>query len=379
MKNQLILFILLLVTTIVRSQVSVTAIQPGPRFTLDDLWNITIVSTNPNLADAWVNVSVTVYDEQVAKIVTSTTKKFQFINTVININKANLRPYQPITVNYAQRSFKNELEKQGGIFPSGSYKVEVSCNSVGNGEYTEPLGKYVYNINAELIMPIQLVSVYNNDTIEQANPMFNWIPPYPLPAGNITYEIKLTEIEPNETALSAMQRNQPQLRADFVNQNSFFYTTGSPQLIKGKEYAWQVIAYTENGNFYSGSETWRFVYDYGEDSLNIDPPFYFLMDRELSSSIVYIDSNLLPLKFPDEYIRLDSIVSITITNDNDEIVGDEADIPLAYGNGSNYTYINMCPDEFELENGLYILEIVLVNQQKYYLRFRKNSLPDACY
>jgi len=361
------------------AQVTVTAIAPGPRFTIDDLWNITLIRTNPNLANALVNVTVTVFDNQVSKIVTSTTKRFQFTNTIININKANLRPYQPISVEYTQRGFKNELAKQGGIFPSGNYKVEISCNSVDIGENTEPLGKYVYNINAELLMPIQLISVYNNDTIEDESPMFNWIPPYPLPIGNITYEIKLTEIEPNETPLSAIQRNQPQLKADVVNQNSFFYSVGSPQLIKGKEYAWQVIAYNENGNYYSGSDTWRFVYDYGEDSLSIDPPFYFLMDRELSSSIVYIDSNLLPLKFPDEYIRLDSIVSITITNDNDEIVGDEADIPLAYGNGSNYTYINMCPDKYELENGLYILEIVLVNQQRYYLRFRKNSLPDSCY
>ena len=176
MKKFLILpTLLLLLTTVVKGQVTVSAITPGPRFTLDDLWNITLVRSNPNLADAWVNVSVTVYDEQVSKIVSSTTKQFQFKSTVININKANLRPYQPIAVNYAQRNFKNELEKQGGIFPSGNYKVEISCNSVGNGEYTEPLGKFVYNINAELIMPIQLISVYNNDTIEEENPMFNWI------------------------------------------------------------------------------------------------------------------------------------------------------------------------------------------------------------
>jgi len=358
--------------------VSVTAIQPGPRFTLDDLWNITIVSTNPNLADAWVNVSVTVYDEQVAKIVTSTTKKFQFINTVININKANLRPYQPITVNYAQRSFKNELEKQGGIFPSGSYKVEVSCNSVGNGEYTEPLGKYVYNINAELIMPIQLVSVYNNDTIEQANPMFNWIPPYPLPAGNITYEIKLTEIEPNETALSAMQRNQPQLRADFVNQNSFFYTTGSPQLIKGKEYAWQVIALTDRGGFYSGSETWRFIYSPEEDTLIYEPAQFYVMQSKIPSGYITIDSNVLPIKFIEDYSALDSIGSMQLFDENFNLLADETEIPIAYANGNNYTFISFCPDEFPLLNGEYILEIVLLNTRKYYIRFKNNSAAGVC-
>ena len=377
MKKLLILPTLLLLTTIVLSQVTVTAITPGPRFTLDDLWNMTIVRTNPNLADAWVNVSVTVYDEQVSKIVTSTTKRFQFAGTVISINKANLRPYQPIIVNYSQRSFKNELAKQGGIFPSGNYKIEISCNSVGNGEYTEPLGKYVYNINAELMMPIQLISVYNNDTIEDENPMFNWIPPYPLPKGNIKYEIKVTEIEINETAITALQRNQPQVRADIINQNSFFYSVGSPQLIKGKEYAWQVFAYTENGNYYSGSEAWRFIYD-PEDSIFYEPDQYYVLKPTLMPGYVTIDSNILPIKFIEEYNVLDSIASINLYNDNYEIIGDATDIPIMYAQGSNYTFISFCPEEYALVNGTYVLEIVLLNKNKYFIRFKNNSAPGVC-
>ena len=378
MKKLLILPTLLLLTGILMSQVTVTAIAPGPRFTLDDLWNMTIVRTNPNLADAWVNVSVTVYDEQVSKIVTSTTKRFQFKGTVININKANLKPYQPITVNYTQRSFKNELANQGGIFPSGDYKVEISCNSVGNGEYTEPLGKYVYNINAELMMPIQLISVYNNDTIEDENPMFNWIPPYPLPKGNIRYEIKVTEIEINETPVTAIQRNQPQVRADIINQNSFFYSVGSPQLIKGKEYAWQVIAYNDNGNFYSGSETWRFVYDYGQDSIIYFPEQYYVMSNLVPNNCVYIDSNILPITFIEDYYVIDSITKINLYDSTGVIIANEEDIPVSYTPGSNYTFVSFCPDIFPLENGRYVLEVVLINSKKYFLRFINNSATGVC-
>ncbi len=379
MKKFLILpTLLLLLTTVVKAQVTVSAITPGPRFTLDDLWNITLVRSNPNLADAWVNVSVTVYDEQVSKIVTSTTKQFQFKSTVININKANLRPYQPIAVNYAQRNFKNELEKQGGIFPSGNYKVEISCNSVGNGEYTEPLGKYVYNINAELIMPIQLISVYNNDTIEEENPMFNWIPPYPLPRGNITYEIVLYEIKPNETRYTAINDGLPLLKSNVNNQNSFVYTPGSPKLQSGKSYAWKVNLLSD-GKFYVSSDTWEFAYRVEQAPEDIKPSYYFLMQNELNSTIVYIDSNLLPIKFIADYKVLDSLINIYIYNDAGETVGDSATIPVYYTTGLNYSYINFCPDVFDLPNGIYILEVVLKNEKQYFLRFRKNALPDACY
>lgn len=378
MKKILIYIAVCFAVTQTTAQITVTAVPPGPRFTLDDLWQITLVQQTIAPQETWLSVSLSVYDENAGRILSTTTKKFQFgKSNVININKTNLTNYGPLKTTYYQRNFKNELAKQGGIFPSGNYKVEVVCNYEGSG-FTEPLGKYVYNINAALVMPIQLVSVFNNDTIEDEYPMFNWTPPYPLPEGNITYEILVTEIKPLETPLTAIQRNQPMVRNERVNQNAMVYTTMEPKLIEGKEYAWQVNAYTERGDFYSGSEIWRFVYDPELESLIYEPDQYYLMETKLKNSFVYVDSNILPIKFVEEYKVLDSIAHIYLYNNNLELIADESEIILYKKQGTNYSYVNFCPESFEIATGLFILEIALINDNRYFIRFNNISSPGAC-
>ena len=334
MKKILIYLAVCFAVTQATSQITVTAIPPGTRFTLDDLWQITLVQHAVAPNETWLSVSLSVYDEHSSRILTSTTKQFQFgKSSVININKTNLANYEPLKTTYYQRNFKNELAKQGGVFPSGNYKVEVVCNYEGAG-FSEPLGKYVYNINAALVMPIQLVSVFNNDTIEDEYPMFNWTPPYPLPEGNITYEILVTEIGPLETPLAAIQRNQPMVRNERVNQNAMVYTTMEPKLIAGKEYAWQVNAYTERGDFYSGSETWRFIYDPEEDSIYYEPEQYYVLSEKLLNSYISIDSNVLPIKFAEEYHVIDSISSIKIFSGTFDLIADQEDFSLYYHQGA---------------------------------------------
>lgn len=382
MKKILIYLAVCFAVTQATAQITVTAIPPGTRFTLDDLWQITLVQHAVAPNETWLSVSLSVYDEHSSRILTSTTKQFQFgKSSVININKTNLSNYEPLKTTYYQRNFKNELAKQGGVFPSGNYKVEVVCNYEGAG-FSEPLGKYVYNINAALVMPIQLVSVFNNDTIEDEYPMFNWTPPYPLPEGNITYEILVTEIEPLETPLAAIQRNQPMVRNERVNQNAMVYTTMEPKLIAGKEYAWQVNAYTERGDFYSGSETWRFIYDPEEDTMSYEPDHYYVMQEQLNQKFAVIDSNMLAINFNTDYFVIDSISSINLYDIHYDIIADDSLIVLFYHQGSNYCYINFCPEvsDITLATGaFYILEVAMFNDQKYYLRFKNYSNPTDCF
>ena len=362
---------------LLQAQVTVTAVPPGPRFTLDDLWQVTLVENMTPTKEVWLSVSLNVYEQAGPKILTTTSQKFQFGKAaIININKTNLDNYGPISTVYHQRSFKNELAKQGGIFPSGDYKVEVICNYEGNG-FSEPLGKYLYNINAELVMPIQLVSVFNNDTIEDAYPMFNWTPPYPLPTGNLTYEIVLTEIKPLETPIAAVKRNQPLIRNQQVNQNSLIYTTVEPKLIAGKEYAWQVNAYTERGDFYSGSETWRFIYNPEEDTIDYPDQFY-LMSSVIPNTYVTIFDNILPVKFVDDYEVVDTLSYLHLYDDNFALIATEEQIPIAHTLGTNYSYVRFCEDDFPIPNGRYVLEIGGVNKEKYFIRFQNNSLVGAC-
>jgi len=376
MKKILIYLAVCFAVTQATAQITVTAIPPGTRFTLDDLWQITLVQHAVAPNETWLSVSLSVYDDNSSRILTSTTKKFQFgKSSVININKTNLTNYEPLKTTYYQRNFKNELAKQGGVFPTGNYKVEVVCNYEGAG-FSEPLGKYAYNINAALVMPIQLVSVFNKDTIEEENPLFTWIPPYPIPAGNITYEIILNEIFPNETRYTALTSGLPMVKSTVNNQNSFVYTPGSPKLQNGKSYAWKVNMVVD-GKFYVGSDTWEFTYRL-LDSVNYLPEQYYVMESNIPNNCVYIDSNVLPLSFIEDYYVIDSIIQINLYDSSGIIIANEETIPISYNTGFNFTFVSFCPDIITLENGRYVLEIILANHKKYFIRFINNSAPGIC-
>lgn len=378
-KNIRLLFLVLLLLTggQLFCQVTVTAVPPPARFTLDDLWSITLVKNNAALNNQDLNVQLNVYDKKAQKVISATTNKFQFKTVkILNINRATISQYQPINIAYYDNKLKNKLTQQGGTFPSGSYKVEIVVNAVGAG-YTEPLGKYSYNINAELAYPIKLLNVYNKDTIKELNPTFTWIPPYPLPAGNVDYEITIAEIMPNQTPDAALLENQPVIKKTIPNQNAMYYSPANPKFINGKDYAWNVKV-VQGGNLYSQSEVWSYSYRLLEDSSNYEPESYYLMERELKNAYATVDSNILPIKFTEDYKVLDSISQIRIYDNSYELVATEEDIPLSYKHGSNYTFLNFCPDVFSLSEGLYVLEIILVNDNKYYLRFKNIVLPEVC-
>jgi hypothetical protein len=352
-------------------------VPPAPRFTLDDLWQVTLVKSGSSItAETWVNVSMNVYDKHGSKILSAATNKFHFIQNVISINKANLSSYQPITVNYYSNKFKSQLTQQGGIFPSGDYKVEVLAN-VG-AQFTEPIGKYAYNITSQLMYPMHLLQVYNNDTIRDPNPMFTWVPPYPLPHGEIKYELVVAEIQPNQTPDVAVKENIPLFKTSVFNQTNHYYTAAAPKLIKGKEYAWHVDLY-KNDEYITGSETWKFVYG-PDDSMPIFIiDYYYVMDEDIYASYVTIDSNLLPIKFKEDYNVLDSIVEINLYDSLMNVFADDEEIILGYNTGSNLTYLNFCEYDLELPQAMYLLEIICLNDKKYYIRFNNISELGACF
>lgn len=127
MKKIFSLIPLFFAVAILHAQITVTAVPPGPRFMLDDLWQLTLVKGNTSVSDEWLNISLTVYDEGLSKILTASTKRFQFgKRTLININQANLNSYEPIDVQYFQKNFKSKLASNGGTFPAGIYKDRKS-------------------------------------------------------------------------------------------------------------------------------------------------------------------------------------------------------------------------------------------------------------
>lgn len=378
-----LLIIMFVLAARVSAQVTISAIPPGPRFSIEDLWNVTVVKTTPPVRGQQFQLSLNLYDSKGSKILNQTSRSFSITGNVYAVTKFSLEKVTPVQETYYQKKFQNQLAKQGGMVPEGDYKVEFILNQVaaGNvGGFSEPLVKTTYLINAMLSYPIQLVNVPNNDTITDQYPNFTWLPPFPLPDGVINYEITISEILPDQTPFLAVKNNMPLAKKTVLNTLSLAYNATNPVLIKGKEYGWTVTAFGTNGEYVSGSETWRFIYD-PEDSIHYEPEQYYVMERELKNNYFTIDSNILPIKFQEDYRVIDSISTMTLFNAVFDTVATENEIPIGYEQGLNYTFISFCPDEFPFvldDSQVYVLEITLLNRQKYFIRFVNRSDAGVC-
>jgi hypothetical protein len=329
----------------------------------------------------WVQITMIVSSENNVKLLTAVTPRIELKQPVVTITKATMNGIGKIQQQYFDNQFQSAVAKQGGLVPAGNYKIEFVCNSFGttsSGAFPDGSASTSYQIRVTPMSPIQLVQVYNKETIKEQNPMFTWLPPFPLPAGTqLDYELILTELHPNQSAASAIMANQPLQKIRLGNKLAMHYSNAAPRYIKGDNYAWKVQAYDNQNHKISESETWQFKYDFETDT--IVPDQYYVMERELKSSYVTIDSNLLGIKFVEDYKVLDSLSHIYLYDEEFTVIGDENSLSIAYHTGSNYTYVNFCPDVFPLANGIYVLEVALLNENTYYIRFNNISNANACY
>ncbi len=372
-------------TEILKAQCVITAIRPPEQFTLDQVWNLIIV--NSASADMFrLNLTIkedgkTIYDAD--------TRSFAINTSPLTINFRNKTIIEPLNVKTISRQLNDALTRSAGLFPAGDYTFEFKLLSV-NRRGSEELCRtsYLKSIE-ENISPLKLLYVHNEDTIRDACPTFGWLAPVPLPKGEFYYELTLTECHEGQQPGDATRENIPVYKMAVGKMTAKNLCSDISNLEKGKTYAWQInivqpgktkelgIAYNESAMYTSNS--WKFYYE-PEDSVEIiDVDFYYVMDENIYASFVTIDSNLLPVKFIEDYNVLDSIAEINLFDSIGGIHATGEEIMLGYNNGGNLSYLNFCNYEFELPKGMYLLEIICLNEKRYYIRFKNKSEEGACY
>lgn len=357
----------------IHSQCLITAVKPGEMFTIDQLWNVVV---SGNLPPGQYKLGLTLSSAK-NLVYKAETRAFNYNNKSITISFANKRLFEPIVVQFIEPNFNSSLIQAAGLVPDGRYTVGFSLIKVGTN--TEELCNTSYRLNVEKnIAPLQLLFVHKNDTIKESCPTFGWIPPFPLPTGDYNYELLLTECYDNQTAFDATTSNLPVYKMTAGKNFQKNVCGDLAKLEPGKSYAWKINLY-QNGKFDNSSESWKFYYE-PEDTVEIiDIGYYYLMSEDIYASYVSIDSNLLPIKFVEEYSVLDSILEINLYDSVMNVYAAGEDILLIYDNGSNQTYLNFCAYDFELAKGMYLLEVLCLNEKRYYIKFKNKSEPGACY
>ncbi|MBL7127803.1 MAG: hypothetical protein ISS16_02340 [Ignavibacteria bacterium] len=245
------LVLILIFTESLYSQITIQLQQPPPfQFKVEHLWRANI--NNPGQA---VNVYLFGTIERGSRRLLDATTSVFLLPT--GLTRVNAKEISPIDVEKYSNEVEETLNKTGTL-QSGTYNI---CLYVMDANTKQALGSFCNDYEILNLTQSELVSPLDKEVVRDIQPMFNWLPPVPLPHGsNITYELTVVEILERQTAYYAMLSNPSRFNQSSIITPLYQYPLASRQFIPGNRYAWNVKTFVD-GILVSESETWEFTYD----------------------------------------------------------------------------------------------------------------------
>ncbi len=242
----------------------VLKIPPPNQCHAEDLWQLTLTNTSQEFYNVYLYG--TVEEAGAGLIVEGTSAAFELpANFSGPVNPGDL---DPADVGYTNGDYE-EIVMRTGTLPAGTYTI---CIYVKDYETDEELGHECIIMHIMHPSPPELISPIDETIIEEGLPVFVWMPPMPLPPGDmITYQLTIMEILDDQTAIEAMEANP----AWFKGRNkgsggtgtSYQFPISAREFEQGVTYAWQITAFI--GDFddtedwmIGGSEVWEFTYSH---------------------------------------------------------------------------------------------------------------------
>lgn len=245
--------LLLFFQTYSNAQVSMTIHQPPAGIVAkDQLWNITLINTSQ--FSQTVIVSIELFDQNEARQVLTVTSKPITLNKGVKILRA--LDMGPLEYTYFSSVFTSP-QIPSGLLPIGNYRA---CYNI----LTDPkspqavLAEECISIEVTPLSPPNLVTPIDTAVIESIHPQFVWLPPMPsMLFADLNYNLVVTEVQPGQSPLSAIQENLPTLQINRITNTLLNFPASNKSLEPGKTYAWRVISQNAT-NFSLQSEVWTF-------------------------------------------------------------------------------------------------------------------------
>ena len=161
-------------------------------------------------------------------------------------------------VEYGNGQSARTLQSTGKLF-QGDYLLCHSFQEITGGAATQEIGKNCQEIKAELDVTFRLLYPANQSVIPESRPNLIWeaVARFGLMTNDISYDLKLVEVRPNQTLAAAIATNPTLINRRGLQQNTLLYPLESPLLQPGKRYGWQV-AVVRQGTELLISQPWSF-------------------------------------------------------------------------------------------------------------------------
>ncbi len=261
------------------------------------LWNFTVTNTSTSVLD--INVELMLIDRNSSmQILSASTAVIQLLpGSTTQLSHLML---QPIQYNLLNNDYAIDLGPFG-MLPPGNFQVCYGFNwhSVHG---SVKIAEECIDLEVEPLMPPQLTYPYDEAVMESPYPQFTWLPPGPLQSySGLSYDFKLVEILPSQTAVDAIQTNMPVLYQSGISALNYLYHSGLPQLKYDQPYAWKIVA-RNNSVQIAETETWTFtvrLFGHADSVFVGDPPFVKM--RKDDNGGYAINGSILKFDYYNEY------------------------------------------------------------------------------
>lgn len=362
MKKILSLFLLLTATAIKLDAQFVIVPKPVlPAFvTPTGLTDVTIYNSSTSVN---VGMRVVITEAGGGEILTLITQPFLIENGMNDVVAAN---YGYITLNYASSNKAQYLQLNQKLV-SGVYEI---CYALVDNQ-GEGFSEVCSFIDAGIFSNLTLLFPPDEDTINNLNPVLIWnhTETFDALGENEYFELKLCEVQPQQTPVEAISQNVPHLLLTPVMTHHLPYPMDATSLVNNKEYVWQVSKY-HNESVIQQTEVWTF--NTFIDSLPKDKMYAKLTEKR-DAGYFNVQDNTLYFMFDNHYQHGENDhLKYEILNYKNEVVFSHDhtlnDEPLIHL-GKNKFSFNL--NEMGIPQGNYTLKI-RGSTIYYYLQFKTN-------
>lgn len=367
-----------------KAQNTIVALTPPNDFKFEDLWNITI-TTDANNTYSQYQIGLRVFDTHKGLLLETFTSPFAVNNNQHTINSSILNSVMPFDHTFGTTGILYSIVQRGGLFPAGDYRFDYSVIGI-NGAVQTKIADYTQSHS--VIMPafLQLVSVFDKDSIQEAQPTFMWLPASAThTAGNyeteieykLTYTISIVEVLTNQTPYAAITSNPKFFYQQNLENTLLTYPYSARKFEPCKTYAWQVRGVI-NGQTIISSEIWTFTTPCEKPLILPEAPV--LVKQKADLTYCKVSNNMFSFSYYEEYdVKEGDILNAVIFDKKNVEILTPENLMLSVKRGLNTYTLSVCPSGLDLGTGFYQLVITNSRNEKWYLRIYNDQTVNDCY
>jgi hypothetical protein len=150
------------------------------------------------------------------------------------------------------------LIKRAGVLPEGQYQVCARVLDLSGVQQAQGCASF----SIVLPEPPRLIAPANLTRLVSAQPMFQWTPVIAPPELGLTYQVRVVQLDPQQTPQSALVSNRPYYNGTVAGAPILVYPVDALPMRDDHDYVWQVTALDATGRPIASrngqSEMWTF-------------------------------------------------------------------------------------------------------------------------